>query len=367
MRRIQNSGLALVPLAVCILALVPICCAQDVNSSSQGKSQSGIIRVLAGHHMIVDGVIMSNQPDGIIVVGSEGGSYHVAITNATEMKERKSNPFRSPKRYSRTNLIPGLRVEVKGIGNTTGSITATEIRLRNDDIMVAQAMNTRMVPIENHWKNTQARLDETEQNAQRLSGQVQELSAVSNAARGGATAAQATADIAVNAANDARSAAEAAQAGVQSANERITSLDDYQVMSAVTVHFGTGSAALSSENRSKLEKCAEYLQEERGFLIEIAGFASSDGNEEYNRRLSQKRADAVIRYLAENYSIPLRRFVTPMGYGELRPVADNHTKAGRKENRRVEVRILVNKGLIPIEGSFHQYSGPKSSAASRME
>ena len=106
-----------------------------------------------------------------------------------------------------------------------------------------------------------------------------------------------------------------------------------------------GSAVLSPEDKSELEKLATQAREEKGFLIEVAGFASADGDEAFNRRLSQRRADAVIQYMAENYSIPLRRFVTPMGYGESQPVSDNKTRTGRKENRRVEVRILVNKGL----------------------
>ena len=83
---------------------------------------------------------------------------------------------------------------------------------------------------------------------------------------------------------------------------------------------------------------------EKGFIIEVAGFASADGDEASNRVLSQKRADAVIRYLAENHGIPLRRFITPFGYGKKMPLGDNQTRDGRIQNRRVEVRILVNKG-----------------------
>ncbi|MFY9574265.1 MAG: OmpA family protein, partial [Blastocatellia bacterium] len=64
-----------------------------------------------------------------------------------------------------------------------------------------------------------------------------------------------------------------------------------------------------------------------------------------NRVLSQRRAEAVMHYLAENHDIPLRRIVLPFGYGEAMPIADNTTRDGRKQNRRAEVSILVSKGL----------------------
>ena len=64
------------------------------------------------------------------------------------------------------------------------------------------------------------------------------------------------------------------------------------------------------------------------------------------QRLSQRRADTVVRYLAENHRIPLRRIITPFGYGESQQVAENTSRAGREQNRRVEVRVLVNRGLL---------------------
>ena len=64
-----------------------------------------------------------------------------------------------------------------------------------------------------------------------------------------------------------------------------------------------------------------------------------------NKLLNQHRADAVIQYLVENHQIPLRRIITPYGYGKLNPIADNTTREGRAQNRRVEVKLLVNKGL----------------------
>ena len=83
----------------------------------------------------------------------------------------------------------------------------------------------------------------------------------------------------------------------------------------------------------------------KAYVLEVTGFADSTGSTARNRALSQRRADAVITYLVENHKIPLRRIVTPYGFGELDPVADNKTRTGRAENRRVEVKILVNKGL----------------------
>src|SRR6201989_618033 len=80
-------------------------------------------------------------------------------------------------------------------------------------------------------------------------------------------------------------------------------------------------------------------------MIEVAGHTDSTGSDAKNFRLSQARADAVVQYLAVQHKIPLRRFVTPMGYGKTEAVADNTTAAGREQNRRVEVKMIINRGM----------------------
>jgi outer membrane protein OmpA-like peptidoglycan-associated protein len=80
-------------------------------------------------------------------------------------------------------------------------------------------------------------------------------------------------------------------------------------------------------------------------MIEVSGHTDSTGSEAKNFRLSRERAESVIQYLAVNHKIPLRRFITPMGYGKTEAIADNSTAAGRAQNRRVEVKILLNRGL----------------------
>ncbi|MBN1569993.1 MAG: OmpA family protein [Acidobacteria bacterium] len=323
--------------------------AQDNDIAAVDRNQADILKVPIGQKMEVEGVVIGHENDNLILRGSGGGLYNVAIAGA-EIKEKKSNPFRGAKTYSRTDLVQGLQIEVKGAGDSLGSISAREIRFRADDFKLAQTMDARVVPVENRLKITQEQLSETEQNAQRLSGQVRELTAVTDIVRDSAKAAQNSADGAMVEAKSARSVADNAKVGVKTANERITSLDTYEIKNVATVNFKAGSAILSETVRAELDKFAENAKSEKGFLIEVIGFASSDGDEDFNRRLSKKRADAVVQYLAENYSIPIRRFIFPMGYGEKQPIADNSTLEGRKENRRVELRILVSKGLVSSDG-----------------
>jgi OOP family OmpA-OmpF porin len=79
-------------------------------------------------------------------------------------------------------------------------------------------------------------------------------------------------------------------------------------------------------------------------VIEVAGFADTTGNAEKNVELSEKRAAAVVQYL-QMKDVPLRRILAPAGLGTSHSVAENSTPEGRKQNRRVEVRVLVNRGI----------------------
>ena len=102
---------------------------------------------------------------------------------------------------------------------------------------------------------------------------------------------------------------------------------------------------LSPDAKTTLDDIASKAMNAKGYVLEVQGFADSRGSINLNRALSQRRADAVIRYLVENHNIPLRRIVTPFGYGELNPIAENTSREGRAQNRRVEIKLLVNKGI----------------------
>ena len=322
---------------------------ENAATSNQMKSQSqpavATIRVAAGQKQKISGVIVGREADSMIVRDSAGADVTMRLTGYTKMTERKGNPFRKAKAYPVTALLRGLEVEVEARGNDAGELVAEKIKFTDDDFGVARSLESRVAPVETRVTTTEGRMDTaenrltaTEQNAQRLSGQLEELSAVANTARGGAKAAQETAD-------QALAAAKANSAEIQSTNDRISQIDNYEAKQNIAVNFKVNSAVLSAEAKAALDEIATQAKGEKGYLIQVTGYASADGGAVKNRTLSERRADAVIRYLAENHDVPLHRMINPFGFGELKPVAENDTRDGRRQNRRVEVAILVSKGL----------------------
>jgi OmpA-OmpF porin, OOP family len=342
-RSFQLLAFLLTAFALCLPAAAQT--QENADASKQTQSQSQPTRIAAGQKQKISGVIVSREADSMIVRDLAGVEVTVSLTNSTKMTERKSNPFRKAKAYPVTALLRGLEVEVEGRGNDAGALVAEKIKFTDDDFGVARSLDTRVAPVETRVTTSEGRLDTAEgrmtaaeQNAQRLSGQLEELAAVANTARGGAKAAQETAD-------QALAAAKAVSAEIQGANDRISQIDNYEAKQNVAVNFKVNSAVLSDEAKAALDEIAAQSKNEKGYLIQVTGYASADGSSAKNRALSERRAEAVIRYLAENHDIPLHRMINPFGYGELKPVAENDTREGRKQNRRVEVAILVSKGL----------------------
>ena len=308
-----------------VLALSPLAIAQDsTNTATRTRS------VASGEKMKVKGVVVRRDADTFTVRDLTGNDTVVRMDDRTSVKS-EGGFLGGGTRYQATNIIRGLNLEVEGRGGSNGELMATKIRFKESDLRTARSVESRAEPLEQRASATEGRLSEVEQNAQKLSGQLDELAAISNAARGGAKAAQETADAAVS--------------GVNQTNERISALDDYVPQETAAVNFRTGSSMLNADAKSKLDAIATKALNSKAYVLEVTGFADSTGSIARNRALSQRRADAVITYLVEQHKIPLRRIVTPYGFGELDPVAENNTRAGRAQNRRVEVKILVNKGL----------------------
>lgn len=123
------------------------------------------------------------------------------------------------------------------------------------------------------------------------------------------------------------------------------SLQDYDVKAQATLKFGVGSSKLDSADQEKLQKLAQTATGVTGYMIEVVGYADSTGSAAMNTKLSEQRAQAAATYLLQQCNVPVRRIIAPGAMGEYGEAASNETKAGRAENRRVEVKVLVNKGI----------------------
>jgi len=318
------------------LTISPLALAQTDNNSTRARS------VASGEKMKIKGVVVRRDVDTFTVRDLTGNDTVVRMTDQTSVKS-KGGVFSGGTRYQATNIIRGLNLEVEGRGGSNGELVASKIRFNDTDLRTARAVESRATPLEERASAAEGRLSDVEQNAQKMSGQLDELAAISNAARGGAKAAQETADAAVS--------------GVNQTNERISALDDYTPQETTAVNFRTGSSVLNADAKEKLDAIATKALNSKAYVLEVTGYADSTGSIARNRALSQRRADAVITYLVEQHKIPLRRIVTPYGFGELDPVADNKTRSGRAENRRVEVKMLVNKGLTQPGPTMKTSSG----------
>jgi len=258
--------------------------------------------VPAGSKMKFRGVVINRDADVFTIRDRTRQDYQVLITDNTSIKTN-GGFLRSGKKYPVTDILRGLIVEVEGKGDAQGQLVADKIRFNESDMRAAITSDTRVSPVE--------------ANMERVAGQMDELYAVAAEAR----------------------------AEVKAVNERVSSLDDYDVQENVSVTFRVNSAVLSPEAKQKLDELAAKTTSARAFMIEVAGHTDATGSDAKNFRLSRDRADAVVQYLAVQHKIPLRRFVTPMGYGKTEAVADNTTREGREQNRRVEVKMIINRGL----------------------
>ncbi len=290
----------LVSVAPAVLGQVPP--TQTTQTQTQQDRGMTLRSVPSGSKMKFRGVVITRDADVFTIRDRSRADYQVLITDNTSIKTH-GGFLRSGKRYPVTDILRGLIVEVEGRGDAQGQLVAEKIRFRESDMRAAQTTDARVGPVE--------------ANQERMAGQMDELYAVAAEAR----------------------------AEVKQVNERVSALDDYDVQETTSVTFRVNSAVLSPEAKAQLDALAAKAVGARAFMIEVAGHTDATGSDAKNFRLSRDRADAVVQYLAVQHKIPLRRFVTPMGYGKTEAVADNTTREGRTQNRRVDVKMIVNRGL----------------------
>ncbi|HSE23851.1 MAG TPA: OmpA family protein [Pyrinomonadaceae bacterium] len=331
--RNNKSHAGLVAIAVIFLAI------NALEASAQNATNVHQLQVPQGTKQKIQGVVSIRSGDSFKVRDPSGGETNVLITPSTDVTSH-SRGLRGKKDYPVTYIMRGLRLQAQGTGDADGNLVAEWVRFDEQDLRSAQALEqTDELAQENlaRIKAAEEAARLAEENARVMAGQIAENTALATEAKAKAEAAQKQADDAFKAA--------------ALANNRINGLDDYDTIKTIPVLFAVNSSVISKTARQTIDEAAAWAKEEKakgnanGWLVEVVGFADTTGNTAKNRALSERRSKAVIQYLVGVHGLDLRRLVQPFGFGESKPVADNKTAAGRAKNRRVEIRILQNKGI----------------------
>ncbi len=336
----NNKSIAgLVSIAFVLLML------SAVRLPAQNATNTTPVKVPQGTEKKIQGVVSSRTGDSFKVRDVSGGETTVLLTADSKVSSH-SRGLRGKKEYPVTYIMRGLRLQAQGRGDADGNLVAEWVRFDEQDLRAAQALEQTDVMA----KENQARLEAAEEaarlaaeNAQRMASQIQENTAIALDAQAKAKAAQDQADAAF------KSAA--------MANNRINGLDDYETLKDIPVLFKVNSSTLDAKAKETIDEAAAWAKAEKakgnanGWLVQVVGYADTTGKSAKNRALSERRANTVIQYLVLKHGLDLRRLVQPFGYGENKPVAENKTAAGRAKNRRVEIKILQNKGIANTVGS----------------
>jgi len=284
----------------------------------------------SGDNAKVQGMIISRAGETMVVQSSEG-KITVVLTDDTRTKDNTGLFGLDRKELSHVVLIPGLKVSVEGVTDDQGRVAAKTITVDGDDLETAELIQAGLHPTaEQVAANVQTlaeHQDKIENNQAQIAAHKQYIEANQQ-------------NIASN-----KQQIEANIKDIEENTQRFMALSEYDVKGQATVNFEVGSSKISAKDQIELKQLANAAIRLKGYIIEVMGYTDSTGDAAMNTKLSEDRAKAVITYLVQRGEVPVRHIVAPGAMGEYGAAAPNETKVGRAENRRVEVKVLVNKGI----------------------
>jgi outer membrane protein OmpA-like peptidoglycan-associated protein len=260
--------------------------------------------------------LITGRTGETLKVKTPDGNVTVVLTDDTKVRKPKGLGLRKTE-MSFTALIPGLKVSVDGFHDEQNRLVAETITFSGDDLQTAESIQAGLTPTQNA----------VEANQENIAANKVQIAA--NREKIGANEQQ----IAAN------------EQEIQDVSKRFSDLSEFDTKGEATIFFASGSKSIPSKDRTALTELSRNAVNLTGYLIEVRGYADSSGNAAMNQKLSMDRAQEVVAFLIQNCNVPVRRIVAPGAMGAADPAATNETAQGRSQNRRVEVKVLVNRGL----------------------
>jgi len=279
----------------------------------------------------VAGFITARTGDTMVLKTADGNTTTVVLTDDTKTKDDRGLFGLEKHIMSSSVLIPGLKVKVDGTSDDQGRVVAKTITVDGDDLEASQMIQAGLHPTA---EQVAANVQAIEANRQGVAANKVQLAAHKE-------------QIDTNAQNigSNRQQIQENLKNIEENTQRFSALADYDVKGEATVKFGVGSTKLDAKDQDALKQLADSAAGLKGYILEVIGYADSTGNPAMNTKLSGQRAQEVVTYLIQQCGVASRHIIAPAAMGEYGPAASNETKEGRADNRRVEVKVLVNKGI----------------------
>ena len=288
----------------------------------------------SGEKAKIKGKITSRNGELVYVTDvKDGSNVAINITDNTKIDRKKAkHAFLRKSSMDVTAMVPGLTIEAEGVGNAKGQLDASKISFYPDTFSIEVAEEQQIM-------SNKAAAGQAQSTANEGVAKGDQAQTSANQAQGSANTAQNTADLAA-----AGAVVDATAIGM--VNQRVSDLADYKTVAEAGIYFSSGSAALDAAAKADLDTLAAALARAPNYMVEVAGYTSSTGTAVLNQKLSEERAEAVVNYLRQKGNLPMRRFLLPAGMGASKPDAPNSDPQGRALNRRVDVKVIVNKGIV---------------------
>jgi outer membrane protein OmpA-like peptidoglycan-associated protein len=272
----------------------------------------------------VEGMVIGRDGPAMAVKTSDTPRLTVLLSDRTKATEKGGFLGWDRKDLGVAALVPGLSVKVEGTYDPDHKLIAKKVTFSRTAMTTAKQIDAGLYPTNAEIAAAQDQLKsdrrDIEQGQQDIDTTKQGLAANTEAT---ATNTQ----------------------GIGHANQRFTTLDQYETKGSVTVNFANGKAIVNKKDNDALTDFVKAAADTPGFMIEVQGYASTTGPAALNQRLSAERADAVLAIIQQTGVVPMTRILAPAAMGTTNQVATDHTRSGQAQNRRVVVTIVVNKGI----------------------
>ena len=228
-------------------------------------------------------------------------------------------------------LVPGLSVKVEGTYDPDHQLIAKKVTFSRNSMNTAKQIDAGLNPVnaqvaaaQDQLRSDRKDIDQSQQdiskNSQDIDATKQGLAATNEATAGNTQA-------------------------IGKANQRFSTLDQFETKDSITVNFANGKAIVNKKDKDQLTDFVKSAADTPGYMIEVQGYASTTGSAALNQKLSAERADAVLAIIQQTGVVPMTRILAPAAMGTTNQVATEHTRSAQAQNRRVVVTIVVNKGI----------------------